>query len=162
VRKRKHNSFAAYILIGVGVYFLVRQLDMPAFAMLDSWPVLVIIIGVALLLHSYTAGDYQHLFSGTIVLGIGVHFYGLEHFDFWIDHWAMYLLIIGIAFIIRFLRTKKGWLPGILFTGLALITIFSDQMPLPAGLADDITAMIEKFWPVLFIVTGIILLKKKK
>ncbi|WP_077327260.1 LiaI-LiaF-like domain-containing protein [Virgibacillus siamensis] len=159
---KKQNTFAAYILIGVGIYFLLRKLQIPIITDFYSWPTLLIIIGIALLIYSYTARDYQHLFSGTVVLGIGIHFHGLEHYGFWIDHWAVYLLIVGIAFIVRAIRTKKGFMMGLLLIGLAILFIFSFKLP---GLFDwvyDATDFFENFWPLLLIVIGIIWLKKKK
>lgn len=158
----KKNSFTAYILIGIGLYFLIRQLDLPLFGAFVSWPTLLIIIGGSLLLHSYSARDYQHLFSGTVLLGLGIHFHGLIYYDFWIDHWAIYLLIVGIAFIIRFLRTKNGLLPGALLISIALLILFSVHVPPWLGWVDHITLFIEKFWPIVLIILGIFLLKKKK
>lgn len=159
---KKQNSFAAYILIGIGVYFLLKELKIPIITDFYSWPTLLIIIGIALLIHSYSSKDYQHLFSGTVVLGLGIHFHGLEHYSFWIDHWAVYLLIVGVAFIIRALRTKKGFIIGIILTGLAILLIFSVQLPGWTGWIYDVTAAIEDFWPVILIVIGIYWLKKKK
>lgn len=159
---KKQNSFAAYILIGIGLYFLIQQLDVPILSSFHSWPTLLIIIGISLLLHSYSAKDYQHLFSGTVVLGIGIHFHGLMYYDFWIDHWAMYPLIVGIAFIIRFLRTKSGILPGVLLIGIALFMLFSAYIPAKLNRINDVILFIEKFWPIVLIILGIFLLKKKK
>lgn len=159
---KRQNSFAAYILIGIGVYFLLRELKIPIITDFYSWPTLLIIIGLALLIHSYTSKDYQHLFSGTIVLGLGIHFHGIEHYVFWIDHWAIYPLIVGIAFIVRAIRTKKGFFPGILLTGLSIIMIFSVQLPATFNWIYDITAFLERFWPIILIGIGIYWLKKKK
>ncbi|SFD58582.1 hypothetical protein SAMN05216238_102300 [Lentibacillus persicus] len=158
--KRQH-SFAAYILIGIGIYFLLRELKIPIITDFYSWPTLLIIIGIALLIHSYTSKDYQHLFSGTIVMGIGIHFHGLTHYDFWIDHWAIYPLIIGIAFIVRALRTKKGMLTGILISAVSILLIFSIQLPAAFNWIYDLTSLLERFWPLILIGVGIYWLKKK-
>ncbi|HLR40810.1 MAG TPA: DUF5668 domain-containing protein [Virgibacillus sp.] len=159
---KKQNSFAAYILIGVGAYFLLKQLDLPILHDFYSWPTLLIIVGIALLIHSYSAKDYQNLFSGTVVLGLGVHFHGLHNYPFWIDHWAMYPLIIGIAFIVRFLRTKNGLLPGTLLIGISLLMIFSENVPEWLDWIYIVIDFLEKFWAIAIILLGILLLKKKK
>lgn len=158
---KRQNTFASYLLIGIGIYFLLRKLEIPIITDFYSWPTLLIIIGIALLIHSYTVNDYQHLFSGTIILGIGIHFHGVNHYEFWLDHWAVYLLIAGIAFIVRGIRTKKGFIMGALLIGLAILFIFSFKLP---GMFDwiyDVTAILETFWPLLLIVLGIYWLRKK-
>ncbi|WP_309228282.1 LiaI-LiaF-like domain-containing protein [Virgibacillus saliphilus] len=66
---KKRNSLAAYILIGIGLFFLLRQLKIPILTDFYSLPTLLIIIGVSLLLYSYTKKKYQLLFVGTIILG---------------------------------------------------------------------------------------------
>lgn len=159
---RKQNSFAAYILIGIGFYFLIKQLNLPILTDFYSWPTLLIIVGIALLIHSYAAKDYQNLFSGTVVLGLGIHFHGLNHYSFWIDHWAMFPLIIGIAFIVRFLRTKNGLLPGIILIGVSMLMIFSIDVPEWLSWIYIVIDFLEQFWAIALIVLGIFLLKKKK
>ncbi|WP_369693658.1 DUF5668 domain-containing protein [Lentibacillus sp. CBA3610] len=159
--KRQH-SFAAYILIGIGVYFLLRELKIPIITDFYSWPTLLIIIGIALLIHSYTSKDYQHLLSGTIVLGLGIHFHGLNHYTFWIDHWAVYPLIVGIAVIVRSLRTKHGLFTGILISAISILLIFSIRLPAAFDWVYDLTALLERFWPLILIGIGIYWLKKKR
>ncbi|WP_163970147.1 LiaI-LiaF-like domain-containing protein [Oceanobacillus halotolerans] len=159
---KKEKSFVGYILIGVGAYFFIRELRLPIFTDFYSWPTLLIIIGLALILHSYTSKDYQHLFSGTIILGLGIHFHGLNHYSFWIDHWGMYLLIIGIAYIVRYTQTKKGLMYGLLFIGLSIVMIFSIQVPAQLRWINDIIQYIERFWPIILIVVGIYIIKKKR
>nr|WP_010531143.1 DUF5668 domain-containing protein [Lentibacillus jeotgali] len=158
--KRQH-SFAAYLLIGIGVYFLLRELKVPIVTDFYSWTTLLIIIGIALLIHSYTSRDYQHLLSGTIVLGLGIHFHGLNHYTFWIDHWAVYPLIAGIAFIVRGLRTKSGVFTGIIMTAISILLMFSVQLPAPLDWIYDLTSLLEQFWPLILIGIGIYWLKKK-
>ncbi|GGJ84244.1 hypothetical protein GCM10007063_03450 [Lentibacillus kapialis] len=159
--KRQH-SFAAYMLIGIGVYFLLRELRLPIVTDFYSWPTLLIIIGIALLIHSYTSRDYQHLLSGTIVLGLGIHFHGLRHYTFWIDHWAVYPLIVGIAFIVRGLRTKHGVFTGVIITALSILFMFSVRLPASLEWIYDLTALLERFWPLILIGIGIYWLRRKK
>ncbi|MFD1039542.1 LiaI-LiaF-like domain-containing protein [Virgibacillus byunsanensis] len=159
---KKQNTFAAYILIGIGIYFLLRELRIPIITDFYSWPTLLIIIGLAILIYSYSAKDYQHLFSGTIVLGIGIHFHGLNHYAFWIDHWAVYILIIGIAFFIRYLRTKQGLLPSVILVVISLMMIFSLQLPAWFSWIYVVFDYLDSFWPIILIGVGLYLLKKKR
>ncbi|GGB28069.1 hypothetical protein F3157_00860 [Virgibacillus dakarensis] len=159
---KKQNSFAGYLLIGIGGYFLLRELKVPIITDFYSWTTLLIIIGLALLIHSYSSKDYQNLFVGTIILGLGIHFHGMNHYAFWIDHWAVYPLIVGIAFIVRSLKTKKGLLPGVILIGGSLLLIFSIQLPAWFNWIYIIVDYLESYWPIAIIIIGIFLLKRKK
>lgn len=159
---KKQHTLTAYLLIGIGVFFLLRQLNIPIINNFYSWQTIIILIGLVLIIHSYATKNYQNLFSGTIVLGLGIHFYGLAYYSFWIDHWGMYLLIVGIAFVIRFFQTKKGLVPGLILVAIAVIMIFSVRLPSWFNWIYIIIDYMEKFWPILLIITGIYLLKKRK
>ncbi|WP_099158673.1 LiaI-LiaF-like domain-containing protein [Virgibacillus ndiopensis] len=159
---KKQNSFAGYLLIGIGAYFLLKELKLPIITDFYSWPTLLIVIGLALLIHSYSSKDYQNLFSGTVVLGLGIHFHGVAHYSFWIEHWAVYPLIVGVAFIVRYLKTKAGLLPGVILIGVSLLLIFSIRLPVWFDWIYIVIDYIERFWPILLIGIGIYLLRKKK
>src|SRR5699024_9441316 len=105
---KKQNSFIAYILIGIGIYFLIRQLNLTLFENFYSWPTFLIIIGISYLIHSYSVKEYESIFTGILLLGLGIHFHGLENYSFWFDHWSAYALIVGIAFLVRFFYTRRG------------------------------------------------------
>lgn len=159
---KKQHTFAGYLLIGIGLYFLFSKLELPLFTDFYSWPTLFIIIGLAFLIHSYKTKDYQNLFSGTVILGLGIHFHGVNHYPFWIDHWGIYPLIVGVAFIVRFLKTKEGLLPGLILIVLSLILIFSVNLPPYLNWIYQILELIERFWPIALIGIGIYFLKRKK
>lgn len=159
---KKQNTFTGFLLIAVGGYFLLNEWKLPFITGFNSWTTLLMFIGIALLLHSYTTKDYQHLFTGTFLLGLGIHLHGVNHYDFWVDHWAVYPLIIGIAFIVRGLRTKKGTGIGFLFMIGSLLFIFSPRLPESFHWLQVLTHYISRFWPVIIIVVGFYLLKRKK
>src|SRR5699024_9818889 len=104
----------------------------------------------------------QNLVSGTVVLVLGVYIQGLLNYPFLIDHWAMYPLVIGISFIVRFLRTKNGLLPGILLIGISLLMIFSENVPEWLDWIYIVIDFLEKFWAIAIILLGILLLNNKK
>lgn len=159
---KKRHTFAGYLLIGIGAFFLLRELEIPIITDFYSWPTLLIIIGMALLIHSYSSKDYQHIFSGTLLLGLGIHFHGVNHYSFWIDHWAVYPLIVGIAYLVRFMRTKQGLLPGIIIVGISLLFIYSIHLPDWLDWIYVIADYTKRFWSLIIIIIGIYLLKKKK
>jgi hypothetical protein len=158
---KNKNTFTAYIVIGIGLYFLFKQLKLPIFTDFYSWPTLLIIIGIAFLIYSFQAKDYNQLFPGTLIFGLGIHFHGVEHYSFWIDHWAMYPLIVGIAFLVRYMKTKNGLVPGLILTVLSCVFIFSIRIPYELHWINDLFGFINMYWPLVLIVIGFYLLKKK-
>lgn len=158
----KNNSFAAYLLIGVGIYFLLIQFEIPILAKFSSWPTLLMITGIAFLLSAYRTKDYQTIFPGIIVLGLGIHFHGLENYPSWVNHWSVYPFIVGIAFIIRYLKTKSGLFIGLLLTGISSIMLFSITVPRWFSWIYSVTDLIENFWAIGLIIIGIYLLVRKK
>lgn len=159
---RGQNSFIGYLLIGVGTFFLLRQLKLPILTDFYSWPTLLIIIGLALTLYSYRAKQYHSLFSGTFILGLGIHFHGINHYSFWIDDWAVYPFLIGVSFIVRSLKTKEGMLIGLIFVTLSLLFIFSIKLPDWFSWVYQMIEYLENYWPIILIIIGIYLLMRKK
>ncbi|KGP73867.1 LiaI-LiaF-like domain-containing protein [Pontibacillus yanchengensis] len=159
---KKQNTFPGIFLIGIGIYFLLQQFNIPIITHFYSWPTILIIIGVAMLLNSYISNDYEPILPGTILLGLGIHFHGLYTYSFWIDHWGMFPLIVGIAFLLRYQKSKQGLLPGLLLVAIALFSIFVSNKP---GWFQWITIaanFVETFWPLLLILIGIYILFIKK
>ncbi|QTM99987.1 hypothetical protein ERJ70_12200 [Sediminibacillus dalangtanensis] len=159
---KKQNIFTGFLLIGIGCYFFLQQFQIPFFTDFYSWPTLLMIIGIVFLFHSYFSKEYKNLFPGTILLGLGLHFFGLRHYGFWIDHWGVYPLIIGIAFLIRFQKTKSGLLPGLLLLGIALFAIYSINKPGWFNWINETASLLESFWPLLLIAIGGYLIYRKK
>ncbi|MBM7554600.1 LiaI-LiaF-like domain-containing protein [Thalassobacillus pellis] len=159
---KKQNTFVGFFLIGIGAYFLLQQFHIPLFTDFYSWPTILMIIGLSLLLHSYISNDYQSIFTGALLLGLGLHFHGIRTYSFWIDHWGIYLLIVGIALLLQYNKTKKGLLPGLLLVGLAIFAIVTTGIPSWFYWLNQAFNIIERFWPVVLIVIGIYMLMKRK
>ncbi|MFD2759573.1 hypothetical protein ACFSUO_01040 [Lentibacillus juripiscarius] len=102
------------------------------------------------------------MFTGGFIFGLGIHFYGLLHYSFWIDHWGIYPFIVGAALIIRAVRTKKGLFPGMLLSSASVVLIFSAQLRDQIEWIHDLSAMIENYWPLILIGVGIWLLRRKQ
>ncbi|GEN85532.1 DUF5668 domain-containing protein [Oceanobacillus sp. FSL W8-0428] len=158
--KRKH-SLLAYLCIGVGIFLLLRELRIPFFVDFYSWQSLLIVIGLGVIIHSYTTRTYQNLFIGTLLFGVGIHLHGIKHYSFWVDDWSVYLIIIGLAFIIRYTKTKKGFFSGVFFILTGLLFLFAEQLSIYTSWLEPIILLLERFWPVLLILLGIIMLKRK-
>jgi membrane-bound ClpP family serine protease len=159
---KKQNPLLAYILIGIGLFFLLRELKIPIITDFYSWQTLLIVVGAAFLIHSYRSKSYEHIFTGVFILGIGIHLHGVAHYDFWIDHWGMYLVIIGLAFLFRYFKTKTGLLPGTFFLVIGLLLIYSQQFNQYFYWVHDLVSIVERFWPILLIILGFYWLRKGK
>ncbi|SEA52105.1 hypothetical protein SAMN05421743_105163 [Thalassobacillus cyri] len=159
---RRQNTFTGFLLIGLGAYFLLRQLHIPLLTDFYSWPTILMIIGISFLLHSYITNEFHNIFAGAVLLGFGIHFHGLTTYRFWLDHWGVYPLIIGSAFVLRSNKTKQGLVPGLLLVVLGLFALFSPVNPGWFHWVYQLFALIEQFWPLALVIIGLFLLKNKK
>src|SRR5699024_6768473 len=112
------------LLIGFGTYFLIRQLDLQLFANFYSWPTFLLIVGIAYLIHGFTIKNEDDIFIGVILTGLGIHFHGIENYRFWFDHWSIFALIFGLAYMIRFCGRKKGFFQVFFFLRFAFLLFF--------------------------------------
>ncbi|HLQ73371.1 MAG TPA: hypothetical protein VK125_04015 [Bacillota bacterium] len=158
---KNNNRLLAYFLIGLGVYFFIKKFNVPFGHIILSWPFIFFAIGIVFAIHSFRSRAYDHLLISFVLMGIGIHAYGLETYPFWIDHWAVFLLIIGIALILRSYWTKKGLGSGIIIIIFSTIFIFPLRLPSFLYWINDLSAFLYSLWPVLLISIGIYLLIKK-
>lgn len=159
---KRQNSLLAYILIGIGLFFLLRELKLPILTDFYSWQTLLIIIGVVFLFYSYQSKSYNHILTGFVILGIGIHFHGINHYGFWIDHWGVYFIIVGFAFLIRYFKTKSGLFIGLSLLLIGILFIYSQSFDQYFYWMNDLIALIERFWPILLIIFGIFLLRRNR
>jgi|SRR5699024_267388 len=158
---KKGHLLTAYILIGLGSYFLIKQLHLSLFSSFYGWPTIFIIIGISFLLHSYVVNDNGHLFAGVLLVGSGVHLHGLENYAFWYDHWSIYMLIVGLAYTVLFFKTKKGLIFALILLSISFIMIFSITLPDWFSGIYWLIDFIDTFWPVMLIAIGLYFLMKK-
>ncbi|GAA4062211.1 MAG TPA: hypothetical protein GXZ58_00865 [Bacilli bacterium] len=159
---RKKNYLLAFILIGVGLYFLLEQFSIPFLDGLMTWPTLLIILGVSLFIHSYLSRDYDKLFPSVILLGLGIHFHAVALYPNWVEHWSVYAIIIGMAFLVRYQKMKVGLYPGLIMLFVGLFMLFSITNNQFSQTMDSLIKIIEDYWPVGLIAFGVYLLFKKK
>ncbi|MFN7251625.1 MAG: LiaI-LiaF-like domain-containing protein [Anaerobacillus sp.] len=157
---KRQGIFPGVLLIGVGLIFLLQNYQIPFINELFSWPSILVIIGLAFLFQAYIGKDYHSIFTGVLLLGLGVHFHGLQLFTFWPNHWAMFTLIIGVAFLFRYSKTKKdGLVPGVILLLISLVSFLYSEF---VNLFGSFYSYVESFWPVALIGAGIYLLFFKK
>jgi uncharacterized membrane protein YwaF len=159
---KKQGVFPGIVLIGIGAYFLLDQFEISAFKMFYSWPTILIIIGVAFLAQAYTSRDYQNILPGFILLGIGAHFHLKNIVFFWPDHWAVFTMIIGIAFLLRYQQTKTGLPVALILLLLSIIALFYQEVIGWLGWIGSVVQFVETYWAVGLIIAGVYLLFIKK
>jgi predicted membrane protein len=110
-QQQKHGShtWLAFVLIGVGLLFLIDNLG---FIEIDNfwrlWPVILIVIGIG----KIKTADPRERSTGTILLTIGGVFllvnFGVLPWDLIWRLWPVALILIGISFLLRRRRTSDA------------------------------------------------------
>ncbi|TFB24949.1 hypothetical protein E3U55_00730 [Filobacillus milosensis] len=158
---KQQKSFLGIILIGIGIYFILQQYSIPFLSRFDTWPTILIILGIAFLFNGYGNKQHDNIFPGVILFGLGIHFHALVHTSNWLDHWGMYTLIIGFAFLLRAQKTNQGLIIGLIFLIISFIAITTIAMPSWFHWFDYVFYHLERFWPAILIVIGGFLIFKK-
>jgi hypothetical protein len=87
--KKRTELLPGLILLGIGLYFFLRQLDLPLVSEFLIWPLLLVIVGLAFIICSFAGWDKQLSLPGGITLFLGLHFLFLHTISDWPSHWAM-------------------------------------------------------------------------
>ena len=159
---KRNNLIPGLILIAVGVYFLLQQFEisLPYSNILFAWPSILGIIGLILAYQGYSNRNDSKMFSGIILLGLGVYFHGVHTFNQWSNHWAYFTLIVSIAFFMKyFVNKREGLTPAFILLFVSAFGLYSPSIIL---WMQDYTSGFEALWPVVLIAVGIYFLFIKK
>jgi hypothetical protein len=159
---KNQRIFPGIILIGVGAYFFLQQLNLTILPEFFTWPTLMLIIGIAFLGQGYIGGDFEAILPGVILVGFGLYFHVLSHYAFWNNQVGAFVLIIGIGCLLRYQKTHTGLFQAVLFLILSIILLYYDKFSSDLGLLQNGVSIIWKFWPLIIIVIGFFLLYKRK
>ena len=159
---KNQNMIPGIILIGFGVYYYLQQIGLTLFDQFYTWPTLMAIVGVAFITQGYRGRDYDAILPGVIFLGFGIHLHVVGRLEIWPDHLGAFILIIALAFLLRYQKTGIGLFHGILFLILATLLLFYDQISSWLGTLEGGVAFIWRFWPVALILIGAYLLFFKR
>ena len=149
------NKILGLILIFLGIIFLLDNLDVIGFNVLIIWPSFIILGGAGFILgYLIRHENYPMLMPGTILIIAGLIFLycnvaGWHHMQVL---WPLFLAAPGLGFILLYFLGKrdKGLLiPGglLLLLGLLFLVRHLEYI---------------RYWPVLLIVFGIILIFMRK
>lgn len=159
---RKNNFLPGIILILVGLYFLLQQLNIsfPFSETLFTWPMILIAIGIVQAYQGFSNRDDNKMFSGIILLGLGILFHGAHTAYWWGYHWGYFTLIVSIAFFMKhFVNKREGIVPGFILLLISLFALYANQF---MTWMRSIFSGFESLWPILLIGVGIYLLFFRK
>ncbi|MDR7073676.1 LiaI-LiaF-like domain-containing protein [Fictibacillus barbaricus] len=157
---KQQSKFSGIILLGIGLFFFAIRMNIEPIQPYLTWPTLLIIIGIALLVQANSGKDSASLFSGVFLTGLGLHFHAAPKIEAWPDPLQMITLLTGIAFLVQYKKAKEGLIPGLLLTVLSLwFMFFKTNTPS----MQNIFANVENFWPIVLMVLGgyLIFFRKK-
>lgn len=150
---RNRTMIGGIILIILGAFFLLKQLNVPLIEQISSWQLILIGIGLFFVVIAITDRKRDGaIFPGVILLGLGIHYLGLELWSSWPTHWAVFTFIVSLAFFAQFLiaRNKGSLTPAFILLAVTLFsTVWNDflhEIPWPY------------VWPILLIGVGIIMM----
>ncbi len=151
---KKKSVLSGVVFIGFGLYFLSQQYNIHPFKDFHTWPTLLLIVGIGFIAQGYSRKDYDNILPGVVLTGIGIHFHVINHLAVWPDHAGIFLLVIALGLLLKYVKTGIGLLQGILFLAAAILLLFFDRLANWAALQGRDIAMFSNFWPIIFIVLG--------
>lgn len=157
---RNHHIFIGVILLAVGIFFFLDSLHMTFIQTFLDWPLILLVLGIAFLAQGLLGKEVASLFPGTLMLGLGIHFFAASRFTTWPTSWGMYTLILGIAFLVQNVKTKNGgFLTALILIIISLFELFYDNFQL---ILMKVETIFKGFWPILLIGLGLYFLFFKK
>jgi len=154
--------FFGVLLVGFGIFFLLNELHMSIAAKVYTWPVLLILIGAALLTESALSQDHSNLLASYILITLGIHFYVSEQIPFWPTNISMVVFMVAISFLLSARKAKSGFFQGGILLIIAILMMFSDRLKLFLPKVEDGVNYLTTFWPILLLLVGLYLLFFKR
>ncbi|MBU3572271.1 DUF5668 domain-containing protein [Priestia aryabhattai] len=159
---KKQSMFFGVLLVGFGIFFLLNELHMSIAAEVYTWPVLLILIGAALLTESALSQDHSNLLASYILITLGIHFYVSEQIPFWPTNISMVVFMVAISFLLSARKAKSGFFQGGILLIIAILMMFSDRLKLFLPKVEDGVNYLTTFWPILLLLVGLYLLFFKR
>ena len=157
--QQQKSVIPGIILIIVGGLIILHKLDIFHIYWRDIYPVLFIGLGLWFFLNVFVKKQRGLAFPGTLFLLLGLFFVLRNYhifYRFYIDeYWPIFLIILGLAFVVQFLFRPQDWgilIPGTIFLVIGLAFLARTMHWL---LPYEIEFYFEKYWPVLLILIGL-------
>jgi uncharacterized membrane protein HdeD (DUF308 family) len=161
--KVKQRILPGIILIAIGGVILVYNLDIIDLGWRTLVGTVMLLIGISIFIGAFKSSDRSPVFPGTYLSLTGLFFITMDLNlinDDLGDMWPMFIIILGIAFLVTFAFKPRELSPlinAIIFTSLGIIFLLSQ-----AGILEwhDVWHYFGQYWPVILILIGLSLLLK--
>lgn len=162
--RKRGNVLLALVLIVLGCYLLLSELNAELPHWSQIWPVIPLAGGLALIIGHITnpQGDPDRVFLGTAATLVGVVFFFVTigpltygDLDSW---WPIFVLIGGVAFLARWAATDlREW--DMLFLGLVALTVGGVAFASTFRLFGPSTReILPRLWPIILVLAGLMAL----
>lgn len=158
--ERRSSIVGGLILILLGILFLVLQAFPGIAAQIDlaaQWPLIIVSVGGFFLLGALL-GTPPLAVPGAVITGLGIMFYYQNltgSWDSWIYAWTLIPGFVGVGIMLMSLLSREA--RSEFRSGLRLVVISGVLFLVFGGLLGDFGG-IGRFWPVLIIALGILLI----
>jgi len=151
------------VLIFIGVWVLAKNLDAPLPEIWTLWPIFIVIGGISSLMRYFSEGrtNNSHLFNATLSILLGAFFFmfslGYWKWESMAQFWPLLLIIVGAAFFVQWLveiRVTRRLIFALVIGGIGVFFLPSTM----GWLAPELSAQIQRLWPVALIVAGLVVL----
>ncbi|TYR82250.1 hypothetical protein FZC66_01215 [Priestia megaterium] len=159
---KKQTIFFGVLLVGFGTFFLLSELHLSIATKLYTWPMLLILIGIALFAQSRVSQEHSNLLASYILITLGFHFYVSDLFPFWPTHTSMVIFMIALSFLLSARKIKTGLFQGMMLLAIAIFMMFSKRFEIFLPAVEDGVNYFKTFWPILFLLIGLYLLFFKR
>ncbi len=153
---RSSSLVIGLIFIVVGLLLLLNRFNLFYVTWSKIYPVLLVIAGLYFFYKAFR-GKSENAFWGTFFLLMGSYFllqnfHIIHRFQFY-EFWPVFIVALGVSFIILFLFKPSDWallIPGSILTFFGAIILFHTL---------DFSYMVirfaQKFWPLVLVIIGI-------
>jgi len=137
------------VLILLGAVFLLNNMGLIDVELRGVWPIGIMLVGLIFMVVGFwDSGQYRQLFTGSILLGYGLIFWGVYTTGWWDIYrvWPLFLLVPGLGFTMMYFwgQKRRDYLRKGVF------------MSLLAGAVFVIRDRPDLFWPLILIGVGVI------
>ena len=155
---KKITLLPTMLLLGIGIFYSIQKLNIHLFEGQNSWPFLLILLGLTFLVSGHFEQDASAILPGIILAGLGIHFHFASKIASWPDYPAAFLFILSLGMILTATKTKTGYQQGLIILAIGLFLHFFHKIIQSLTIIENGVDFIETYWPLLFIVIGDLLL----
>lgn len=158
----RSGKIIGLLLVLTGILLLIKELNQKSFSSLFlTWELLPFATGMGILFYAVKKKHRHFFLGGSILAGIGIHLWGINHFPSWPSHWSWLLLIVGAAFLLVAYVYKERFsiTVGILLLLTALFA-WPGIQEIPS--ISPVTRTLHTYWSLFLILLGLLVILKKK